>query len=86
MLRNIRKHLRSSFGHFAIPTNGATSTEKLTFAWHKIECGASGFTEIANQFVGKKIAGRNVNGKEGSKRTIPAIYQRSTSEDLITKQ
>jgi len=40
-----------------------------------------------SQFVGKKkIAGRNVNGKEGSKRTIPAIYQRSTSEDLITKQ
>jgi hypothetical protein len=45
------------------------STERSTFAWHEIEFWSDGFTKQAVWSICRKekIAGRNVNGKEGSK-------------------
>jgi len=44
------------------------STERSTFAWHEIEFWSDGFTKRAVWSICRKekIAGRNVNGKEGS--------------------
>ena len=65
---NIPMPLKNWFEHFGRQRNGAMSTERSTFAWHEIEFWSDGFTKRAVWSICRKekIAGRNVNGKEGS--------------------